>query len=127
MKRGTHPNSQKNLKPIKRGEVRNPLGINRKRPITAEYTIIATNPVPEPIRKKINAAIGDELLKPGDTWAKANAIRRFIAAVIETGGHVDSKEIREAIEGKAEQRIEVVGLDSLAEIIAERRKRLEGK
>jgi hypothetical protein len=46
-------------------------------------------------------------MKPGDTWARANALRRFIDAVMEGGGVRSSTEIREAIEGISPHRIEI--------------------
>lgn len=107
-----NPKSLKNLKPpIKPGEVRNPQGINRKRPITDRYFERSEMPLPESLRKKINASFPDsesEVLPPGSTWADANALRRFLDALTE-GGQPSSKEIREAIEGKAPERIEISG------------------
>ena len=105
-----HPNSLANLRPPwKPGEIPNPTGISRKRPITDHYYERAESPVPEKLREKINALLGEELLEPGATWAQANALRRFVSAVMEANGTADSKEIREAIEGKAPQRIELSG------------------
>ena len=107
-RRGKNPNSLKNLRPpIKPGEVRNPLGINAKTAITDEYRVCAAKAVPEAIRRKLNKAIGEEVLMPGDTWARANAMRRFIHAVMDEGGVRSSAEIREAIEGTAPHRIEI--------------------
>jgi hypothetical protein len=103
-------NSLKNLKPVKKGEVRNPHGINCKTPMTGYYTKLAHAKLPENIRKKINDQMGEEVLAKGATWAEANAVRRFIAAVVGKNGTSDSKEIREAIEGKARQRFEVAGI-----------------
>ena len=108
MQRGKNPNSLKNLKPAKPGQILNPRGINRKRPITDRYFQWSEEPLPEILRTKMNASVGEELLKPGATWAEANALRRFMDALME-GGQPSSKEIREAIEGKAPQRIEIAG------------------
>lgn len=106
-RRGKNPNSLKNLlPPIKPGEVRNPLGINAKTPITDEYRICAAEAIPEAIRRKINKAIGAQVLKLGDSWARANAVSRFMHAVTEEGVR-SSAEIREAIEGVAPHRIEI--------------------
>jgi len=88
--------------------VHNPLGINRKRPITDEYFARASDPVPEKLREKINQQLGVEALKPGATWAQANALRQFIEAVLK-GQTTAAKEIREAIEGKPPQRSEITG------------------
>ena len=43
-----------NLRPAKRGEVRNPLGINRGRTYSDRYEEVALSPLPEKIRQKIN-------------------------------------------------------------------------
>jgi uncharacterized membrane protein len=106
-----HPNSLKNLEKtkIKKGEVRNPLGINRKTPMTDYYKQRALSKLPEKIRKQMNQQLGEEVLPKGALWAEANAVRRFVAAVVGKDGTSDSKEIREAIEGRARQRIEVTG------------------
>jgi hypothetical protein len=106
--RGKNPNSLKNLKPTKPGQVLNPQGINRKRPITDCYYQRSEEPLPENLRIRINASIGEEILKPGTTWAEASALRRFLDALME-GGTAAAKEIREAIEGKAPQRLEITG------------------
>jgi hypothetical protein len=82
-RRGKNPNSLKNLRPMKPGETLNPTGINAKTPMTDEYRKCAADPIPESIREKLNARIGEEVLEPGDTWARANALRRFIDAVRE--------------------------------------------
>jgi hypothetical protein len=108
MARKVNPKSLANLKPIKKGEVRNPQGINRKRPITDRYYERSESPLPESIRKRVNKSIGEEILQPGATWAEANALRRFLSA-IDPDGQPSSKEIREAIEGKAPQRLEISG------------------
>jgi hypothetical protein len=106
-RRGKNPNSLKNLRPMKPGETLNPTGINAKTPMTDEYRKCAADPIPESIREKLNARIGEEVLEPGDTWARANALRRFIDAVMGEGGVRSSAEIREAIEGIAPHRIEI--------------------
>ena len=108
MPRGENPKSLANLKPFKEGEVHNPLGINRKRPITDEYFQTSASPLPESLRRKLNEKIGEEILKPGATWTQANALRQFVEAVMK-GQTPAAKEIREAIEGKSPQRLEISG------------------
>ena len=103
-----NPKSLENLKPAKPGEVRNPQGINRKRPITDEYYARSQQPLPESLRRQINEKLGEEILPQGATWAQANALRRFLDTLME-GGQPSSKEIREAIEGKAPERLEISG------------------
>jgi hypothetical protein len=93
------PNSLKNLKPFKKGEVRNQLGINRKTPMTDYYNKCAHAKLPEQIRKQVDKQMGEEVLTKGATWAEANAVRCFVAAVAGKNGTFDSKEIREAREG----------------------------
>lgn len=102
------PESLANLKPAKPGEVRNALGINRKKPITDRYYERAEDALPDKIRRQFNEKLGIEALKEGATWADANALRRFMDTLME-GGERSAKEIREAIEGKAPQRIELSG------------------
>lgn len=103
-----NPKSLANLKPAKPGEVRNPKGINRKRPITDRYFERSELPMPEILRQQFNQKLGVEVLAPGATWAEANALRRWMDTLLE-GGERSSKEIREAIEGKAPQRLEITG------------------
>jgi hypothetical protein len=104
-----HPNT-KGLKPFKPGAewTGNASGRPKKRPITDEYFQLSQNPIPEKLRNDINSKLGEELLKPGATWAQANALRRFLDTLMQ-GGHPSSKEIREAIEGKAPERLEITG------------------
>jgi hypothetical protein len=106
-RRGKNPNSLKNLRPMKRGETLNPTGINAKHPVTDEYRVLGPSPLPELIRNKLNLALGTEYLKPGATWNQANALRRYMEAVMSDGGAASSKELREAQEGKAPQRLEI--------------------
>jgi hypothetical protein len=108
MARGQHQNSLANLKPIEPGEVRNPLGINRKRPITDEYFQMSDEPLPELLRLQINQKFGEEILPKGTTWARANSLRRFLDAMME-GGSKAAKEIADRIEGKPPQRMEISG------------------
>lgn len=106
-----NPNSLKNLRPpIKKGEVLNPKGINRKTPWSTENYKLASGPLPEKLRKTINSSVGTELLKPGATWAQANALRLGISAVM-SGVVPASKELRESVEGTAMQRMELTGAE----------------
>ena len=97
-----------NLRPIAPGEVRNPRGINRRRPITDRYYEWSESMLPEAIRRKINKEFHAEILKEGATWADATAARQFHEAVMK-GSTAAAKEIREAIEGRSPQRQEVIG------------------
>lgn len=108
MPRGDNPKSRANLKPWKPGQSGNPKGINRKRPITDEYFARANEVIPDRLRLEINKKIGKDLIPPGITWSQANSLRQFIEAVIR-GETKAAKEIREAVEGKSPQRLEITG------------------
>jgi len=64
--------------------------------------------LPEAIRRKINKEFHAEILKEGATWADANAVRQLFEAVMK-GSTAAAKEIREAIEGKSPQRLDISG------------------
>jgi hypothetical protein len=107
--RKMNPNSLANLRaPWRKGETPNPRGINRKRPITDEYFAQACELVPERLRQRFNRRAKMELLKPGMTWAQAIALRMCYEALME-GSTRAAREMREAIEGKAPQRLEITG------------------
>ena len=89
-----------NLKPAKPGEVRNPLGINRKRPWTETYSAMSESTLPEKIRLKFNLEMGEEVLAKGATWRQASVLRRLLET-LESGGTPPAKEIVDRIEGKA--------------------------
>jgi len=97
-----------NLKPAKPGEVRNPLGINRKRPWTDRYYQRSEEKIPEILRIQFNQKLGAEVLPDGATWADAATLRRFMDAIME-GGTIAAKEIADRIEGKPPQRTEITG------------------
>lgn len=94
-----------NLKPFKPGKewTGNASGRPKKRPITDEYFALANVEIPEVIRKALK-------LPKGLTFSQANALRRFMDA-LGKHGHQASKEIREAIEGKAPMRLEITGTE----------------
>jgi hypothetical protein len=113
-RRGRNPNSLANLKPpIKPGEVRNPLGINRGRIISDNHEQLAGEVIPESLRLKVNQKLGEDFLKQGDKFARLYAIRTAMQ-VISDGDIAAVREIREAIEGKAKQRVEVTGAEGAA-------------
>ena len=105
-----NPKSLENLRSWQPGESGNPDGRPGKRPITDLYFQQAVELLPEVIRLQFNEKLGEEVLPPGSSWARANALRRFMDAIME-GGHMASREIREAIEGKSPQRVEITGLE----------------
>src|SRR5271167_3346568 len=108
MKRGKNPRSLRNLRPAKPGEVRNPLGVNKKRPITDEYWQVSQEAMPEVVVRRFNKECRCVLLKPGDTWARGVAVRVHFEAVMEASIRA-MREMRESIEGKAPQRLEITG------------------
>lgn len=98
--RGKHPKSLANLRPpAQPGEVRNPLGINRKRPWTERYAARSEAPIPEKLRLEFNLKMGEEVLPKGSTWADAAVLRRHMDALTD-GGTPAAKEIADRIEGK---------------------------
>jgi len=122
-KRGTNPRSLANLKPVQPGQVLNVSGENgRKRPYTQALEKVSGNPLPEFLRLAMNNSIRNQVLlavgKPykladipdfyseGITWAEASALRRNLGSVLE-GDVREAVECREAIEGRATQRIEI--------------------
>ena len=86
-----NPNT-KGLIPWKPGQSGNPSGRPRMQPISDRYAHIAEEKLPENIRKKLK-------LGPDATYGDAIALRTFQAAL--DGDIVATREIREAIEGKA--------------------------
>jgi hypothetical protein len=139
-KRGTHPNSLANLEKnkIQPGEVRNPTGVNGRRPYTDAILETSTDVIPEYLRQAMNAEIRKDLAKSlrisakrinktedffpvGITWARANGLRQNLKAVFE-GDTRAAVEIREAVEGRATQRIEInKSNDRLKQLLEEHR------
>jgi hypothetical protein len=111
-KRQMHPNSLANLKPAQPGEVRNPLGIGRKT-YSLEYHAVSQEPIPEAVRLALNKKFGADLIQEGDSWARANALSMHYESVCR-GMTAAAQEIREAVEGRATQRIEMAGADGAA-------------
>ena len=90
-----NPNT-KGLMPWKPGQSGNPSGRPRMQPISDRYAHIAEEKLPENIRKKLK-------LGPGATYGDAIALRTFQAAL--EGDIAATREVREAIEGKAAIRV----------------------
>ena len=119
-----------NLKPIKPREVRNPTGKNQfsnpLRPVSDAIRELVGQPLPEVLRCAMNAQIRKQLGKQnvpdfypeGISWAAANAVRLGLLAVVK-GNLGASIEIREAIESRAQMRVEISSradkLDALLE------------
>src|SRR5215831_5506190 len=89
-----NPNRKGLLPAWKPGQSGNLSGRPRMQPISDRYAHIAEEKLPENIRKKLK-------LGPGATYGDAIALRTFQAA----GDIAATREIREAIEGKAAIRV----------------------
>src|ERR1700730_11243615 len=74
----------------------NPGGRPRRNPVSDRYAETAERPLPEQERKKRG-------LEEGATWGDALAMEQVTAAA--RGKTEAAKEVREAVEGKARQRI----------------------
>lgn len=105
-----HPTekSMRNLRPAKKGEVRNPLGINRKRPWTDRMLekseeLLALSEDGEAIRVRLK-------LSETATWADAAVYMLMRRAV--RGEPIAIKELADRIEGKAVVRIADSGANS---------------
>src|SRR5579871_727455 len=66
--------------------------------------------------RRFNRKCGAKLLQPGDTWARGVAIRLEYTAVIE-GLVSAAKEMREAMEGRSPQRLEISATPRKTEIV----------
>jgi hypothetical protein len=91
--------------PIKKGEIRNPRGINRKRPWTDRMFSMTEEPLRiteegELIRKSMH-------LPENATWGDA-AVRRLMRECIK-GSVAALREFADRIEGKAPERLEITG------------------
>ena len=91
-----NPNRKGLLPAWKPGQSGNPSGRPRMQPISDRYAHIAEEKLPENIRKKLK-------LGPGATYGDAIALRTFQAAL--EGDIAATREVREAIEGKAAIRV----------------------
>src|SRR6266478_1406868 len=90
----------------KPGQSGNVKGRPRKRPMSEAYDDLLRSPLPERERKLLG-------LKAGTLWCEAIALARGRAALTRTGT-LDSKELREGVEGKAAQRFELSGPEGAA-------------
>jgi hypothetical protein len=102
--------NEQNLRPPwKKGDPSpNPGGRPRRRPISDRYAAIAELPLEENIRLAMK-------LPEGATYGDAVALSQMRAAI---KGKTDAaREVREAMEGKATQRVELAGPDSLEDEI----------
>ena len=98
-----NPKSLKNLKPVKKGEVLNPHGINRKRPYSdrmfqqSEELLAAT-----PTGQKVLEALD---LPQEATWADA-AVHKLMREAVK-GNIAAVREMADRIEGRAPTRLEI--------------------
>ena len=106
-KKTIHPNSLKAIKAheFKSGDewTGNAGGRPKKRPMTDEYFADLNEPIPPKECKRLG-------LPKGTLFARGHARQRNLDG-IQPGGYLASKEIREAIEGKAPLRLEIQGTE----------------
>ena len=86
--------------PWKKGEVPNPHGRPKKKPITEAYERRMSEVLPDDVCKSVR-------LKRGSTWADLIALGMAKAAV--KGRAESAREIADRVEGKATQPVEVTG------------------
>lgn len=86
------------MPPWKPGQSGNPSGKGKRKPISDRYEKLADLPMPDDIRRKLK-------MPEGSTFGDAVAFRIFLGAI--KGAPAAARELREAIEGKAAQRIDV--------------------
>jgi hypothetical protein len=99
--------------PWKPGESGNPDGRPKNRPISNLYAEFAERPVPEKLRRALGLA-------KGATFAEAQTVSLFTAA---SNGNVQAaREIREGIEGKANERSKLGGKEEIVVRIVEERR-----
>ena len=99
---GGGPGHPESLKPFhwKKGQSGNPLGRPRRKPITDRYIEAIETELPDDTRKKLGLAPGSTV---GDAIARSVAFQAVIGPERVTA----AKEIREAIEGKTPQAVEL--------------------
>jgi hypothetical protein len=112
------PKSLANLKPVKKGEVRNPKGINRKRPWTDRMlemteTILKKSAMGEEIRRKLR-------LPETATWSDGAVLMLMRRAV--QGEVAAIKELADRTEGKVAERLEVFHSGQIEHVLTEREK-----
>jgi hypothetical protein len=91
---------------FKPGVSGNPTGRPRKRPASEAYDDLLRMEIPDKMRHAMNQSLGDPPpLKKGATWADAMALGVMKRAL--TGDAAAAKELREGVEGKSTQRIEL--------------------
>lgn len=91
----------------------NPGGRPKKKPITDEYHVLANVVIPEAIRKRLPAKVRPP---KGTTFSQATSLNMWILSWLKDG-HRAAKELREAMEGKAPQRIDLSGTQTVEQIL----------
>jgi Family of unknown function (DUF5681) len=89
-----------NLRPFQPGQSGNPSGRPKRRPVSEAYSAGLSAELPTALRRQLNLPVGS-------TWAEAVAAGTIRSAV--KGNHAASRELREALEGKSTQRLELTG------------------
>src|SRR5215472_15859069 len=102
-----NPKSLKNLRPAQKGEIRNPTGVHRRKPVSHRYFELSEEVMPAKLVYRFNRKWKERLLHVGDSYARGAAMGIMLEAIFGGEAVRAVKEIREAIEGKAPQRITV--------------------
>lgn len=98
--------------PWKPGQSGNPKGRPKKRPQSEAYSRLVRSEIPHELIPILNRIVvrdqpkSMKLLEPGDTWAEAIGIGLMKKAI--AGDVPAAKELRESIEGKSTQRVEIM-------------------
>lgn len=98
--------------PWQPGESGNPNGRPRKRPLSEGYDDLLRQEIPEVMLRQLNTMLVNNrpvtvnVLKKGATWADAIAYGQAKKAA--QGDATCAKEMREGVEGKATQRVELI-------------------
>lgn len=104
-RRGTNPNSLKNLIPLKPGETHNRAGINRKTPFSDAALKFSNMAIPAKMLRNLNVILGaDAALPEGTTFAEAVNVRLLLNAIVR-GDVSAAREVADRLEGHPRQTV----------------------
>jgi len=107
-----NPSPETRWKP---GQSGNPRGRQPRRPLSEAHDNLLRQEIPQEMLRSLNLAVVNgvrkdmKILGPHSTWADAIALAMVRTAL--RGDAPAAKELREAVEGKATQRIELLALE----------------